>query len=206
MNETYIKPEITVEEFTKYFNNAVRRLKKLKCNSMEFIAGGGYYNVPEKFYLSLIGTTRLRRYNLYPIERYGCVVGILFLRKPCTKFKQLMSWIDKYGTKNFSSSHVETALYVADVCGKRGKWSVEDERRKDYFCHNDKWCEKVKSTLQKLRNTYDKIYVSIETIEEFENMEESIRNETELYGCVLHTLHFRVVTPGGKVKFDSDIY
>lgn len=197
--------KITVEQFTKLFNDAVKRFRKGKYNSMEFIP---YLDGEphEQWFTGVLNTVHMRGVNLYPIERYGYVAGILFLRKPCTKFKQLMSWIDKYGTKNFSLSHVETALYVADVCGKRGRWSVEDERRKDYFCHNDKWCEKVKSTLQKLRNTYDHIYVSIETIEEFENMEESIRNETELYGCVLYTLHFRVVTPGGKVKFDSVIY
>lgn len=204
MTETYIKPEITVEEFTKYFNNAVRRLKKFKCSSMEFAID--HWRVPEKWYLSLIETTHLRVYNLYPIKKYDTVAGILFLKKPCTKFNQLIAWISKYKCNDYDLDNIETKLYVADVCGKRGRWYPNDERRKDYLCHNEAWCDRVKKRLRKMRNTGDTVIVYPKLIEEFENYEESIRNETELYGCVSHTLRFKVVTPGGKLKFDDVIY
>jgi hypothetical protein len=204
MTETYIKPEITVEEFTKYFNNAVRRLKKLKCSSMEFSLD--HWRVPKKWYLSLIETTHLRGFNLYPIKKYDTVAGILFLKKPCAKFNQLIAWLNKYSISNLNVDNIETMLYVADVCGKRGRWSRDDERRREFLCHNEAWCEKVKKELQKVRNTGDKLQVRIDMVDNFENMEESIRNETELYGSILRTLHFMITTPGGKVKFNSIIY
>lgn len=206
MAEGYIKPKITLEGFTKYFNNDIRRLRKLKSNSMEFVAGGGYYDVPEKFYLSLLETVHIRGYNLYPIKKYDTVTGILFLKKPCTKFNQLIAWISKYKCNDYDLDNIETKLYVADVCGKRGKWSKNDERRRDYLCHNEAWCERVKKGLQKVRNTGDKVEIAIDLVENFENMEESIRNETELYGSILRTLHFMITTPGGKVKFNAIIY
>ena len=197
--------DVTVKQFTKLFNAAVKRFKAQKCESMEFVP---YLDGEphEQWFAGVLNTVHMRGVVLHPIERYGYTVGILFLRKPHSKFTQLMSWLDKYGHKNFNVNHIESKLYVADVCGKRGRWSTEDECRKDYLCHNDKWCEKVKKSLQEMRNTGDNIEVSRETVEHFENMEESIRNETELYGCVLHTLHFKVTAPGGKVKFDSVIY
>lgn len=211
MVDTYINPVITIEQFSKFFNNAVKRMKKSKLNSMEFIAGGGHYNVPEKYYLGLLNTVHLRGFNVYPIKKYGATVGILFLKKPCAKFNQLISWLNKYtsnqyGYKDVDFKDIETTLYVARVCGKRGKWSKEDERGKEYLCHDENWCERVKKILQKTRNTGDRIEVLRETVEDFENMEDSIRNETELYGSVIHNLHFKIVTPGGKVKFNSTIY
>lgn len=197
--------EMSVEEFTKIFNNTVKRVRLAKYPSMEFIPSV-YAYIPERWYTEMIKMVHMRGINLYPIERYGYIKGILFLKKPCSKFKQLIAWISKHGCTDFSLDNIETKLYVADVCGKRGKWYKEDERRKEYLCHNDTWCDKVKKQLQKVRNTGDKVEVRMETVEDFENMEDSIRNETELYGSVLHTLHFKVITPGGKVKMDTVIY
>lgn len=205
MDEIYNKPVITTEDFSRFLNNAVRRMKKFKCTSMEFVAGGGHFEVPEKLYTGLIEVTHMRGFNLYPIKKYGTVTGVLFLKKPCAKFKQLISWINKYSSQG-CSDNIETELFTSSICGKRGRWSIEDARNKDYLCHDEAWCDRVKKTLQKIRNTGDRIEVSVDTIEDFENMEESIRNETELYGSITRTLHFSVITPGGKVKFDSVIY
>ena len=202
---TLNKCNMSVEEFTRIFNNAVKRVRLTKCSSMEFIPST-YSSVPEEWFLGMIRTVHMKGINLYPIEQYGHVTGILFLKRPCAKFNQLTAWLTKYGQMDFSLNDIETKLYVADVCGKRGKWSIEDEHRKDYLCHNESWCDRVKKQLQKTRNTGDKVEVSLKTVEHFENMEESIRNETELYGCVLHTLHFKITTPGGKVKMDTIVY
>jgi hypothetical protein len=199
------KTEMPFEKFTDWFNNTVYRIRKAKWPSMDFIPGW-IYDCPKRWILGAIQSTNVRGYNLYPIERFDKVIGILFLKKPCAKFNQLIGWVDKYCTNGFNTGDIETKLYVADICGKRGVWSPRDEHRKEYLCHNPKWCDRVKKQLQKLRNTGDKVEVFIDTVEDYENLEESIRNETELYGSVLYTLHFKVTTPGGKVKFDGVIY
>ena len=196
---------VTQKDFVRLFNTAVTRFKREKCMSMEFIP---YMDGEphEQWFNGVLNTVHMRGVTLYPIERYGYVVGILFLRNPHLKFKQLMSWIDKRCQKKFDCKHIEKELYAASVCGKRGRWSSEDEYHKAYLCHDGDKCDKIKKQLQKVKNTRDIVEVSLETDENFENMEESIRNETELYGSVTHTLRFKIITPGGKVKMDSVIY
>lgn len=198
------KDKQAFEKFRKEFNETVKIFKKGGYKSLEFIPDCEF---DSNLFWAIRRATRIRGAELWPIKSYdGDTIGILFLKKPCDKFMQLLRWLNKYATKNVHYAFIEQSLYVADVCGKRGKWSLRDEHRKKYLCHNPEWCNRVKKTLQGIRHTGDQLEVGFRTVEDFENLEESIHNETELYGSVLHTMYFKVTTPGGKVKFDGVIY
>lgn len=200
------KDKQTFEKFRKEFNKAFQEYKK----SGEVIRLWFPSDmVPERYYDVVLDTVHPR--GIVLIKRNNLEgQGIYFFKKPCGKFNQLLNWIDKYCTwRQYCEVHrnyLELKLYSADIFGKRGLWEPRDEKRKEYLCHNPERCDSIKKKLQELRNTGDKVEIYIETIGDYENLEESIRNETELYGSVLYALHVKVITPGGKVKFSGVIY
>jgi len=100
--------------------------------------------------------------------------------KPCKQFKELQ----KLAARKGLTIDVKD-LYKVRLFGKRGVYDESGER--DYTAYNPRRCESIISGIKAWGRK--RVTLKVETVDDVDDLEYSIRYETECYGSRLKTIH-----------------
>lgn len=134
---------------------------------------------------------------------------IMLTDAPCSEFKALMNYINKYGKSRYGSSPNlgNFELFSSTMAGKRGYLDFECGERY-YLDNKPKRCERILSELRSARGTKDTMVCErgnenyIDPIDR----EYSAMHEVECSGEKRSYLKVTIKTPNGKVKYEGKLY
>ena len=128
---------------------------------------------------------------------------------PCSEYKSLMNFVNKYGTKKYGSpmNLGNYELFAAAKGGKRGYlWDEHGERI--FLDNKPKTSARILEELRKARGTKDTMLCEIgeEDYIDPEEQRASSYYEVECEGEHRRYLHVVIKTPTGRVKYDQKLY
>jgi hypothetical protein len=94
-------------------------------------------------------------------------------------------------------------LYSVELFGKRGRY--DESGMKEFLCHQPLRCKKALETLRKARTSGCTLSIKLKN-EDDGNYDESVRYETEYYGCRTRIMEVTINTKGGKKKATISVY
>ena len=135
--------------------------------------------------------------------RVSYIPKVCLADAPCSEYKSLMNFINKYGNANLKNYE----LFSAAMGGERGVlWDEYGERL--FLDNKPKKCAKILEELRKARGTKD-IMICERGEENYIDPEEqrySSYAEIECEGEKRKYIIVTIKTPTGKVKYESKIY
>lgn len=151
----------------------------------------------------IVAETERAQYNetshWWNLSEFTDVKQVYLVPKPCKEYTQLQKWLAKYG--NFNLKDFE--LYSVSLFGKRGRY--DESGMKEFLCHQPLRCKKALERLRKERTTGCTLSIKLKN-EDDGNYDESIRYETEYYGCRTRIMEVTINTKGGKKKATISVY
>lgn len=130
---------------------------------------------------------------------------------PCTEYKSLMNYINKYGVSEGYGSYpirmTNYEFFSAAMGGKRG--SLWDEYGERLFLDNKpKKCARILAELRKVRGSKDRMVCKRGEEKYMDDIDRqfSIMHEVECDGEKRKYLSITIKTPQGKVKYETKIY
>lgn len=133
----------------------------------------------------------------------SAILKVCLADTPCSEYKSLMNFINKYGNANLKNYE----LFSAAMGGKRGRlWDEYGERR--FLDNKPAKCTRLLEELRKARGSKD-IMTCKRGEENYIDPEEqrySAYAEVECEGEKRKYLIVTIKTPTGKVKYESKIY
>lgn len=119
--------------------------------------------------------------------------------KPCKEFVQMNRMIQRYTAKNIAMKD----LYSVNLFGKRGQYDESGDQ--NLRCYNSAFCQSVIDWIRTHKLTSDTLSVKVEKRDYIDDLDYSIRYETECYGQRVIRLVLAVTTKGGKVKATTEL-
>ena len=144
-------------------------------------------------------TTYNETSSWWNVSKFIDVKSVCLVPKPCKEYTQLQKWLAKHA--NFNLKDYE--LYSVRLFGKRGRY--DESGRKVFLCHQPERCKKALEDLRKARTTGCTLSVTLKNEDEG-NYDESVRYETEYYGCRERMMIVDINTKGGKKKASVMVY
>lgn len=201
---------------------------KIKVNGKEVAEVLTHYNVAEVFakLRNLLAEQKKCKgwsglnFNSERVELASCswsgyevsiVPKVCLAETPCSEYKSLMNYINKYGVKEGWGSPAITIsnyeFFSASMGGKRGRlWDEYGERL--FLDNKPKKCAKILEELRKYRGSKDKMVCvrgEENYIDEIDR-KYSEYHEVECEGEKRKYLKITIKTPQGKVKYETTIY
>ena len=188
-NDEYELPNISYwglrEDIAKHIIDAVNKANQKKSKNV------------------IVAETERTQYNetshWWNLSEFTDVKSVYLVPKPCKEYGQLQRWLAKYA--NFNLKDYE--LYSVELFGKRGRY--DESGMKEFLCHQPLRCKKALERLRKERTTGCTLSVKLKN-EDDGNYDESVRYETEYYGCRTRIMDVTINTKGGKKKATISIY
>lgn len=190
-----VKTRTDISEVFTELGNLLGELKKTKgwgglcvvTDTIEFNNGVSYWNTYKVKYISKV-----------------CLADA-----PCSEYKSLMNYINKYGRGKYGSSMNlgNYELFSAAMGGKRGRlWDEYGERI--FLDNRPKRCARILEELRKYRGTKDTMLCERGNENYIDEIDRkySEYHEVECEGEKRYYLNITIKTPQGKVKYEQKIY
>lgn len=130
-----------------------------------------------------------------PIKREQAV-GIEFKAKPVIEYKKLINWLNR---KGITQTIGDWDIYAIRLFGKRGYYNESGMKR--YLAYYSDRCTQLLNELQQVYHYGDKLVLSkIKQEDEIEDLDYSIKYETECYGIRYNFYEVSIYTKGGKLR------
>lgn len=126
-----------------------------------------------------------------------CIREVVCLAKPCKEFDALNKFITKRTGKGIDI----LKWYDVDLFGKRG--SYDESGNKTYLCFNAKKCAAILAEIKPKATAKDTMTFAIVEQDYIDDLDYSIRYETECYGRRYNRLEVKVTTPSGREKLNK---
>ena len=139
------------------------------------------------------------------------VPKVCLAETPCSEYKSLMNYINKYGTTDWcyrgKVNMTNYEFFCAAMGGKRGRlWDEYGERL--FLDNKPKKCARILEELRKVRGSKDKMYCKRGEENYIDPIDQrySEMHEVECEGEKRKYLKITIKTPQGKVKYETTIY